>query len=159
MAVLYMAKESGNALRPNSRAAQIEFDKLPYGVALRVKAVRARNGGFHRLSWCFFTYIAKALNEGPTATLWRPDDVKAELLVATGRYRETMRAGKLTAIPFPTNFDAMDQTEYAAFIDAAMIYVRDDLCRWIEDSPDWPHIQTILKKAHLLDEEQPASAQ
>ena len=153
MPTLFMTKRNG-VLEPNSKAAQIEFDRLPAGPPLRVKAVRARNGGFHRLSWCFFTYVASALNEGPTPAVWTPEDVKDHLLVATGYCREIKAHGKVGFIPKHTNFDAMDQGDYAKFMDAAMIYVRDDLCKWIEDSPDWPHIQAILKESYLLGDDE-----
>ncbi len=155
-------QSTGSALVPVSRAAQIALGSLPRGVPLKVEPKQPRNGKFHRMAWAFFTYVAEALNDGPAGAHWTPEDVKNDLLVATGhakmrplsggeRRRLNAPAGSVVAVPKSISFSAMDQAEFSAFMEAAMLYVRDDLCRWIEGSPHWDEIGAILRAAHLTE--------
>lgn len=150
---LYIQRR-GHTLIPASGPEALDLEKLPEGRLLRCDVVqpRPRNGGFHRLSWALFGQIAEALNHGPHTAPWTAEDVKDNLLVATGHCREVTVRGKTGFVPKHTNFGAMDQQEYGRFVDAAMIYVRDDLCRWIEDAPNWPDIAEILKASHLMED-------
>ena len=149
--VEFTARRVGFSLVPTARAGEIAIDKLPVGTRLRVKAVKPRGDKFHAGTWAFFTLLAEALNRGPTAAPWRPEDVKDYLLVATGRSRP-IRVGSLTGfIPSHTNFDAMDQQEYGRFVEDAMRHMRDHLSPWINQSDEWPEIAKFLRWAGIED--------
>lgn len=151
-------RSNGKALLPTSHAAQIALEALPRGVPLRVDPKQPRNSKFHRMAWAFATYVAKALNDGPTAKEWTAEDAMTHLKLATGNV-ETMKlsrkmAGRLrqdfAAVPKSISFAKMDEAAFGKFMDAAMTYVRDDLAPWIEDSEDWPHIVEILRASHMM---------
>lgn len=140
----FTAYRRGMTLVPDCRAAELEMDRLPHGARLRVHAAKPRSPKHHRASWAFFALLASALNHGAAAAEWRPEDVKAVLLVATGHSRETEVAGRLALIPVSTAYDAMDGPSYVAWLDAAMIYVRKHWQPAIEDAPEWPDIVQFL---------------
>lgn len=158
-------KSTGTALLPDSKAAQIALAEfLPRGVPLKIEPRQPRNLQFHKLAWAFFTYVASALNDGPAGARWTPDDVKDDLLVATGhakvrpmsrteRERNNVPAGAaaVVAVPKSISFSSMDQDQFGRFMEAAFIYVRDDLCRWIEGSPHWEQIGAILAACHMAE--------
>ena len=161
-------KCTGSTLTPASKAAQIAMEHLPRGVELKIEPKQPRNGKFHRMSWAFFTYVADALNDGPVNEPWQPDDVKDDLLVATGhcKIRPMSRAERarnnipegakaFRSIPTSISWSAMDEVAFSRFMEAAMVYVRDDLCPWIEDSPHWAQIESILRASHLTDGSEP----
>ena len=156
MTVLF-AKSTGAALVPTSRAAALEMEKLPRGVPLRIEAKQPRNGKQHRLFWAFCALVADALNDGPTASQWDAERVATHLKLATGHVetvrlsaRDAARLGvDYAAIPKSISFAAMDGDAFGKFMDAAFVYVRDHLCRWISDSAHWPDIQVILRESHL----------
>jgi uncharacterized protein YfdQ (DUF2303 family) len=112
----------------------------------------------HRLFYSFATYVAAALNDGPTTTEWTTDAVVTHLKLATGHVetvklskRDAMRLGvEYAALPKSISFAKMDGDEFSRFMDAAFTYVRDVLCGWIEDSPNWAEIQAILRESHMV---------
>lgn len=65
---LYVTKR-GNALVPNSRAAQVALDKLKVGVHYKISPKQPRNTKQHRLFWAFATLVADALNDALRAAL------------------------------------------------------------------------------------------
>lgn len=155
---------TGHSLTPASKAAQIAMEHLPRGVPLRIEPKQPRNGKFHRMAWAFFTYVAEALNDGPAGAHWTPDDVKDDLLVATGhakvrpmsgseRRRWNAPQGAIVAVPKSISWSSMDEVAFSRFMAGAMTYVRDELCVWIEESPHWSEIESILRASHLLAEE------
>lgn len=143
---------NGKALIPNSKAAQIELDRLPRGIPLSVDPKQRRNGKFHRLAFAFFTYVADALSNGPTAKEWTAEDVLTHIKLATGHVetvrlstRDRERLGvDFAALPKSISFSAMDEDEFGRFMERAFDYVRCDLCRWISDSEHWPEIMQIM---------------
>ena len=153
-------KSDGRALWPTSKAAAMEIERLPRGVPLSVEPKQRRNGKQHRLFWAFATYVAAALNDGPTAKEWTQEDVVTHLKLATGHVQTVRLSGKdrqrlgveYAALPASISFAAMDGDAFSRFMDAAFIYVRDDLCRWIEGSDNWPEIEAILRESHLMGE-------
>lgn len=155
--VVFFAKSDGLTLRPSSKAAQIVMASIPQGVPLRIEAKQPRNGRFHRLAWAFFTYVADALNDGPTATAWTPDGVLDLLKIATGHVtyakltaKDAARLGVTDVVmPKSISFSSLDEDAFGKFMDQAMHYVRDTLAPWIEDSPHWPEIQVILRESGL----------
>lgn len=153
-------RSTGQALVPSSKAAALALEALPRGVALKVDVSQPRNGKQHRLFWAFATYVADALNDGPTASQWTPDDVVTHLKLATGHVetvklsrRDAERLGvEFAALPKSISFAKMDGDEFSRFMDAAFTYVRDHLCKWIEDSPHWSDITLILRESHMMGE-------
>lgn len=145
-ALLYMRRK-GQTLIPASAAEACQIERLPVGKPLRVQVAVPRGSKFHRLTWAFFNLVAEALNAGPSAAPWRAFDVKAHLLVATGHCREIKAGGRVGFVPISTAFEAMTQDEYGKWFDAALLYVRDHLCRWIQDSDEWPEIVKIMETA------------
>ena len=158
MATLF-CKRAGMALVPQSKAALIVMEALPQGVALKIEAIQPRNGKQHRLFWAFATYVSEALNDSPAPSMvaWTPDRVVELLKLATGHVelaalppKDARRLGVThVALPKSISFAAMDGAEFSRFMEAAMIYVRDELCRWIEGSPYWAEIQAILRASYL----------
>ena len=154
---VFFAKSDGRGLVPQSRAAALEFDRLPRGVPLRVEATQPRNGKQHRLFWAFCALVSDALNSGPTPVAWDSERVATHLKLATGHVetiklsaKDAHRLGvEYAALPRSISFAAMDGDAFGKFMDAAFVYVRDVLCAWIKDSPHWPDIQAILHESHL----------
>jgi len=155
----FFVTSDGRTLRPSNKAAAIEVEKLARGVPLKVDPKQPRNGKFHRMAFALFTYVADALNDGPTATDWDAERVLTHVKLATGHVetlklsrRDRERLGvEYAALPKSISFAAMDEQAFGAFMDAAMRYIRDDLCRWIEDSEHWPEIQAILAASHMME--------
>lgn len=144
--ILYVQR-TGQALWPASAAEAPQVERLPAGKALRATVVLPRNGKFHRLSWAFFNLLADALNSGPQAAPWGPEDVKAYLLAATGRARPLRVSGALAMVPVSTRFEAMDQPTYQRFMVDAWTYTATDLAPWIKAAPQWPEIRGILAQS------------
>lgn len=157
----FFVKNTGSALLPASKAAQMELEKLAKGVPLKVEPKQPRNGKQHRLFWAFASYVADALNDGPTNRQWSQTDVVAHLKLATGHVttmklsrRDQERLGvEYAAVPASISFAAMDGQAFSEFMERAFVYVRDDLCRWIEDSEHWPEIEAILRESGLVGQE------
>lgn len=153
-------KCDGAALIPQSRAALVELFNLPREVSLKVVVTRPRNIKQHRLFFAFVTYVAEALNDGPAPSIlpWTQERVVELLKLATGHVelaplppKDAKRLGvDLVARPKSISFASMDGAEFSKFMEAAFVYVRDELCHWIEDSPHWAEIQTILRESYLL---------
>lgn len=157
MATLYVRRK-GNQLVPHSAAAALALDALPQGVPMRCEVTRPRSGPQHRLFWALATYVAEALNDGPAASEWTPEAVVEMLKIATGHVdlvalppREAKRLGVThVAKPKSIAFAAMDGVAFSRFMNAAMTYVRDTLCPWIEASPHWGHIEAILRESEMM---------
>ncbi len=155
----FFAKSDGKSLYPNGRDAQIELDKLPRGIPLRVEATQPRNGKFHRLFWAFCSLVAECINDGPVGGDWDAERVATLLKLATGHV-ETVKLSRndaarlgveYAAIPKSISFAAMDEAAFGKFVEAAFAYVRDELCPWIEDSPAWGEIETILRNSYMME--------
>ena len=105
------------------------------------------------------TWTAHPLNDGPAPSLaqWDAERVVELMKLATGHVelsvlppKDAKRLGVThVARPKSISFAAMDGAAFGKFMDAAFVYVRDDLCRWIEGSPYWVEIQAILKASYL----------
>lgn len=152
-----------NVLVPTSKAGQLAIEKLKFGALYKIEPTRPRNGKQHRLFWAFVTYVAEALNDGPTGAMWTAENVKDDLLVATGRTRnrpmtrmERARhnvpegAVAVVARPVSISFVSMSGDEFSGFMEDAMAYVRDHLAPWIEASDHWPEIEKILMASFML---------
>ena len=154
----FFARSNGAALLPMTRAAQSELEKMPRGVPLRVEATQTRNGKQHRLFWAFCALVAECINDGPVGGQWDAERVATLLKLATGHVetvklsrKDAARLGvEYAALPKSISFAAMDGEAFGRFMDAAFIYVRDELCSWISESPAWVEIETILRESHLM---------
>jgi len=153
-------KSDGRALYPHSRAAALELEKLARGVPLKIEPKQPRNGKQHRLFWAFASYVADAMNDGPTNWQWTAEDVVTHLKLATGHVttmklskRDRERLGvEFAAVPASISFAKMDGQAFAEFMDRSFVYVRDDLCTWIEGSEHWSDIEAILRESGLIGE-------
>lgn len=160
---VFFARSTGNALVPNSRAAALVMERLPRNTPIRVEAKVPRNGKQHRLFWAFSTLVADALNDGPAGEMmaWDAERVVERLKLATGHVElcalpkhDAERLGCThVARAKSISFAAMGGDDFGRFMDAAFAYVRDTLCVWIEGSPHWADIQTILRESHMLGED------
>lgn len=163
MAYPFFVRRIENVLIPTSKAGQLAIEKLKFGALYKITPTRPRNGKQHRLFFAFLTYVAKALNDGPTSAEWTAENIKDDLLVATGRTRnrnmtrsERARhhipegAIAIVARPVSISFVSMDGDEFSAFMDDAMSYVRDHLVPWIEASDHWQEIEKILVASYML---------
>lgn len=163
MAFPFFARREGSVLVPASKAGQLAIEKLRHGALYKIEPTQPRNGKQHRLFWAFVTYVAEALNDGPTGATWSAENVKDDLLVATGRTRnrpmsriERARHNvspdsvAIVARPVSISFVAMGGDEFSGFMDDAMAYVRDHLAPWIEASDHWPEIEKILVASFLM---------
>ena len=152
-----------NVLVPTSKAGQLAIEKLKFGALYKIEPTRPRNGKQHRLFWAFVTYVAEALNDGPTGAMWTAENVKDDLLVATGRTRNrpmtrmerarhNVPEGTVAVVarPVSISFVSMSGDEFSGFMDDAMAYVRDHLAPWIEASDHWPEIEKILMASFML---------
>lgn len=159
----FFVRRDGCALLPTSKAGRIAIEKLQYGRLYKIEPKQPRNGDQHRLFWAFVTYVAEALNDGPAGALWTAENVKDDLLVATGRTRnrsmtrvERARHGvpdgavAIVSRPVSISFVSMSGDEFSAFMDDAMAYVRDYLAPWITASDHWPEIEKILAASWML---------
>lgn len=167
MAYPFFVRRIENVLVPTSKAGQLAIDKLKFGALYKIEPKQPRNSKQHRLFWAFVTYVAEALNDGPAGAIWTAENVKDDLLVATGRTRnrpmtrvERARhnvpdgAVAVVARPVSISFVSMSGDEFSAFMDDAMAYVRDQLAPWIEASDHWPEIEKILVASFMLRGEQ-----
>lgn len=157
----FFVVSDGKCLIPHSKAAALEVEDLAKGVPLKVEPTQPRNPRQHRLFWGFASLVAKALNDGPTNRRWTSKDVVTHLKLATG-YVDTVALSKrdsgrlgvqYAALPKSISFAKMDGQEFSRLMDTSFIYVRDELCQWISDSPHWSDINEILRQSHLLSEE------
>lgn len=156
----FFAKSNGGCLFTTSRAAQIELEKLPRGTLLKVDVSQPRNGKQHRLFWAFCALVAECINDGPVGGTWDAERVATLLKLATGHVetvklsrKDAARLGvEFAALPKSISFAKMDGEAFSKFMDAGFIYVRDELCGWINESPAWPEIGTILRESHLIGE-------
>lgn len=144
----FWALRKGQVLVPASKAAAMEMERIPEGKAVKVEAVQPRNGKFHRLMWSLYTYVASALNDGPSNKHWTPEDVSIHVKLATGHTKPIKLAGQTYYVPESISYAAMDQIAFSAFAEAAMQYIRDDLCPWIMDSEHAPQIAAIVGAIH-----------
>lgn len=167
MAYPFFVQRIENVLVPTSKAGQLAIEKLKFGALYKIEPKQPRNSKQHRLFWAFVTYVAEALNDGPAGAIWTAENVKYDLLVATGRTRnrpmtrvERARhnvpdgAVAVVARPVSISFVSMSGDEFSAFMDDAMAYVRDHLAPWIEASDHWPEIEKILVASFMLRGEQ-----
>lgn len=167
MSYPFFVRRIENVLVPTSKAGQLAIDKLKFGALYKIEPKQPRNSKQHRLFWAFVTYVAEALNDGPAGAIWTAENVKDDLLVATGRTRnrpmtrvERARhnvpdgAVAVVARPVSISFVSMSGDEFSAFMDDAMAYVRDHLAPWIEASDHWPEIEKILVASFMLRGEQ-----
>lgn len=154
MMATFYARRSGAYISPISRASALEMEHLPEGVVFRVVAKVPRNGRHHRLIWALFSLTAAALNDGPapSAKAWTAEDVARMVKIATGHV-ETFKLPRAAAqrygtdtgiLPASISYDAMDQAAFGRFADAAMDYIRGDLCPYIEDSDYWQEIAKMV---------------
>ena len=163
MSYPFFVRRIENALVPTSKAGQIAIEKLKFGALYKISPKQPRNPKQHRLFWAFATYVAEALNDGPAGADWSAEDVKDDLLVATGRTRdrqmtriERMRhnvsadAVAMVSRPVSISFAKMEGEAFSTFMDDAMAYVRDHLAPWIEASDHWPQIEKILLASWML---------
>lgn len=163
MSYPFFVRRIENVLVPTSKAGQLAIEKLKFGALYKIEPKQPRNRKQHRLFWAFVTYVAEALNDGPAGAIWTAENVKDDLLVATGRTRnrpmtrvERARhnvpdgAVALVARPVSISFVSMSGDEFSAFMDDAMAYVRDHLAPWIEASDHWPEIEKILVASFML---------
>lgn len=163
MAYPFFVRRIENVLVPTSKAGQLAIDKLKFGALYKIEPKQPRNSKQHRLFWAFLTYVADALNDGPAGAIWTAENVKDDLLVATGRTRnrnmtraERIRhnipdgAVAIVSRPVSISFVSMSGDEFSAFMDDAMAYVRDHLAPWIEASDHWPEIEKILVASYML---------
>lgn len=163
MSYPFFVRRIENVLVPTSKAGQLAIEKLKFGALYKIEPKQPRNSKQHRLFWAFVTYVAEALNDGPAGAIWTAENVKDDLLVATGRTRnrpmtrvERARhnvpdgAVAVVARPVSISFVSMSGDEFSAFMDDAMAYVRDHLAPWIEASDHWPEIEKILVASFML---------
>ena len=163
MSYPFFVRRIENVLVPTSKAGQLAIEKLKFGALYKIEPKQPRNSKQHRLFWAFVTYVAEALNDGPAGAIWTAENVKNDLLVATGRTRnrpmtrvERARhnvsdgAVAVVARPVSISFVSMSGDEFSAFMDDAMAYVRDHLAPWIEASDHWPEIEKILVASFML---------
>lgn len=126
---VFFARSTGNALVPNSRAAALVMERLPRNTPIRVEAKVPRDVGAAQP-------LGIVLRQG------------AKLDMAC-RQLEPLHDARAKSI----SFAAMGGDDFGRFMDAAFAYVRDTLCVWIEGSPHWADIQTILRESHMLGED------
>lgn len=163
MSYPFFVRRIENVLVPTSKAGQLAIEKLKFGTLYKIEPKQPRNSKQHRLFWAFLSYVADALNDGPTGATWTAENVKDDLLVATGRTRnrpmtrsERARhnipegAIAIVARPVSISFVSMSGDEFSAFMDDAMAYVRDHLTPWIEASDHWPEIEKILVASFMM---------
>lgn len=163
MSYPFFVRRIENVLVPTSKAGQLAIEKLKFGALYKIEPKQPRNSKQHRLFWAFVTYVAEALNDGPAGAIWTAENVKDDLLVATGRTRdrnmtriERMRhnvpdgAVAIVSRPVSISFVSMSGDDFAAFMDDAMAYVRDHLAPWIGASDHWPEIEKILAASWML---------
>lgn len=160
----FFVRSNGVALIPNSRAAAIAIEQLPKNVHLKVDPKQPRNEKFHRLAWAFFQLVADALRDGPAPGRWSAEDVKDDLLIATGfcktrpmskreRERNNVPSETIAYVSKPASisYASMDNAEFGDFMEASFSYVFNELAPWIRDSDHWSEIQTIV--GHCSDPE------
>ena len=168
----FFIQRKGNVLVPTSKAGQLAIEKLKFGKLYKIEPKQPRNLDQNRMFWAFMTYVAEALNDGPTSAEWTADNIKEDLLVATGRARirsmtrtERLRndvpedAMAIIARPVSISFASMSGDEFSTFMDDAMAYVRDHLVPWIEGSDHWPEIEKTLVASFMFKGDQNGGAQ
>ena len=144
-------------LFPVSEAGRVELETLRPGVECFVDAKHKRNPKFHRLYWAMCGLMATALNNGPGTRTWDSSAVDKILKVATGHseFIELTDAAKkelglpagmvpVGVLPCSISFTKMDETQFSAFVQDCMNYMRTTLAPWIEDAPQWRHVRDIL---------------
>lgn len=141
---------------PATKAAQSEFDRFDEAAIVHGDLAVRRNLKFHRLYWAMCTYIADALNEGPSgASDWTQEMVSDRLKLATGRAeivpipRALQRHyGVDKALkPVSISFAKMDESEFGRFVEASIAYVLSEFGAWVQEHEDWRHVREILNHA------------
>lgn len=138
-------KKHGQSLAPLSRADALKIEDLSGEFCAKLS--KPRNGKHHRLMWALWTYVAKALNDGPTPREWTADDVCLHCKVALGLTDPVKIKGQTVEVPRSISFAKMDQEAFSRFAEQVMEYVAGDLCPWIHGSEHWAEIQVILENA------------
>lgn len=152
------AYRKGDMLVPDDTASAIELSRLPFGRTIRIEARVPRHGKHHRGVWKLFALTAQALNDGPSpgAAQWTSEGVAELVKIGTGhveyfklRPKDAKRYGTDVGIrPASISFEAMDQSDFDKFSDAALVYIRSELCPYIETSPYWVEINRLITKWH-----------
>lgn len=153
MPTFWAKREGEYRLAVDSMASALQLARLPMNAAIRVDAKVPRNGKHHRLIWKLFSLVADALNDGPapSAKPWTAEDVCENIKVANGYIEwlplpKSQRKNGRTEYSrvLSISFDAMGQDEFNKFSTAAMTYIANELCPWIESSAHWPDIRMIV---------------
>jgi len=147
--------KKGLGFFPATKAAQIEALKMPDGDGLFGDIARRRNLKFHRLYFALCTYVSEALNNGPGEIEWTQEMVSDRLKLATGRAEIVPIPSSLqrhygvthALKPVSISFAKMDETEFGRFVEVAIAYVLSEFGAWVQDHPDWHHVQDIVLHA------------
>jgi hypothetical protein len=165
MATFYAYRE-GQKLVPRSLAAALEIERLPVETALRVKAVKPRSGKYHRLILGLCSLVAEALNNGPSKTIepWDTESVLRNIKVALGDVeiapmtaRQKAKFGipadekAYIAVTGSISYRSRDQKAFDEWSEKAMEYIANDLCPYIQESPEWVQIANILMMMDKLE--------
>lgn len=151
-------QSDGRVLRPCKPSDALAIEALPKNTPLRIAPNQPRNLKQHRLFWAFATLVSAALNKGPEGT-WTPEKVVTHIKMATG-HTEILRLGRAdakrvgaeyAAVPKSISFAKMDGVAFSALMEAGFAHIRDNIAPWIEDSPDWPEIRSILAQSGYVE--------
>lgn len=130
--------------------------KIKDGMACQVEWYLSRNGKHHSLAWIFVGLVADAMNDGPSALFdaWDDERVMEHVKLAVGVsdiYKLPPKLAKKAGCPVAIksgsiSFAKMDQARFAEFFEAMLLYVQTELSPHIEQSPQWPQIDKIIRR-------------
>ncbi len=149
-------ERKGDSLVPSAKAWRHALGEVPIGEKVRVEVSRPRNSRHHRMFFALLQLSVTALNRGPAGTTV---DALLDWLKGKLGYYEIVElppnlaqtTGQSHAVRFKSiRFAAMDQTAFANFADEAMRLIRDEIAPWIDESPEWPEIEDILRRSQTV---------
>lgn len=111
---MIMARRGG-FLAPWTPADSLQLEKLPTGVALKVRATQPRSLPQHRLYFVMLDLVADNLDQDLTG-----DDLHEWVKLKVGCVKPIrLRNGDIAEVPASIAFDKMEQAEFQKFFDRA----------------------------------------
>lgn len=113
--------ETGYA--PEDDAARVQHAKFKPGIIVSGEIARSRSLPQHRMYWSVLTKVVASTGKYPT-----PEKLHLALKVHLGFVEKVQLInGKMVLLTNSTAFEAMDQTEFQTYIDAAFRVIETEL--------------------------------
>lgn len=154
MPTVWAIYQGAGVFRVRARASLEECQEhFHQGDAIKITVNVSRNDKYHRLFFAIIGKCVKAINAGPTQVT--KEGLLRWLKLHMGHFDviavpNGKQFGASQAIEYGSiAYDAMDQEEFAEFVEGALGLVRDQLAPWLNTAPEWPEIVEMLTHAGI----------